>query len=110
MCRVKPDICTYVHEICVRSSVCVYTWVWGCAGIVKCVQWPPWVRCHLVCYAHHHLGQLSIFDLSQVANQPLDQPTHNLCTLCLVYICKAIDNQACHSGVHHLVSSRQDPL
>ena len=33
MCRVKPDIRTYIHEICVFSSVCVYTWVWGCAGI-----------------------------------------------------------------------------
>ena len=64
-----------------------------------------------MCYAQHHLGQLSIFDLSQVANQPSDQLTHNLClTLCLVYMCKAIHDQACHSGVHHLVTSRQDPL
>ena len=52
-----------------------------------------------------------LFDLSQVATQPSDQPTHNLCpTLCLVYMCKAIHDQAWHSGVHHLVPSRQDPL
>ena len=52
-----------------------------------------------------------LFGLSQVANQPLDQLTHNLClTLCLVHICKTIHDQDCHSGVHHLVPSRQDSL
>ena len=82
-----------------------------CLLIMKWVQWPPWVRCHLVSYAQHHLGQLSFFDLSQVANQPLNQPPHNLClTLCLVHICKTIHDRACHSGVHHLVPSRQDSL
>ena len=51
-----------------------------------------------------------MIDLSQVANQPSDQLTHKLCTLCLVYMCKGIHNHACHSGAHHLVPSRHDPL
>ena len=73
-------------------------------------MWLPWVRCHLMCHFQHPPGQLSFLTSVRLPPNPRsDQPTRNQCTLCLVYMCKSIPNQACHSGVHHLVPSRQDP-